>query len=158
MLGCHDFQNAAGKFMEPNSLFFPFLWHPATVMPFIWSFFKSSSSNSIRVLLSSSNYSKALAPAVTPYKHWGRARLRIFCAIKLPAFISHAIQLLFLYMTGKKRPKQADGEREEESFVGKTCNNSRDRKREREPQTPLRKKGKKKKKKSGFCLSELVWL
>lgn len=74
MLGCHDFQNAAGKLPKPN---FPFLWHPATVMCCFF-LFKSSSSNSIRVLLSSSNYSKALAPAVTPYEHWGRTRLRIF--------------------------------------------------------------------------------
>lgn len=63
MLGCHDFQNAAGKLMKPISFS---VTSCNSHVALCFFFLKSSSSNSIRVLLSSSNYSKALAPAVTP--------------------------------------------------------------------------------------------
>lgn len=76
---------------------------------------KSSSSNSNGSCSVVATISKALAPAVTPYEHWGRTRLRIFCAIKLPAFISHAIQFhCFKIMTEKiKEQEQADDDREQ---------------------------------------------
>lgn len=45
-------------------------------------------------------------------------------------------------MTGKKRPKQTDEERERQreiekrKLIGKTCNSGSDRDRKREPHTP----------------------
>lgn len=98
------FEMQQANFSKPN---FPFLWHPAIAVRLIFS--EVFIVQQYWVLLSSSNYSKALAPAVTPCEHWGRTRLGILCN-KTPCFISHAIQFHFFVWVKQIENKDTDWE------------------------------------------------
>lgn len=113
MLGCHDFQkNAAGKFMKPNSLFLSLSFflcsscHTVTC----WFSLKSSSSNSNRVLLSSSNYFQSPGSCSYPVQTLGahKAPHFFFLCNKTPCIYKSCdttIPFFFVCMTEKKQQR-----------------------------------------------------
>lgn len=96
MLGCHDFQNAAGKFMKP--IFFSFsVTSCNSHVLFFLSLHRPTVIGSCSVVVTIPKPWLLQLPRTTP----GARKAPNFCAIKLPAFISHAIQLHFFCMTEK---------------------------------------------------------
>lgn len=92
MLGCHDFQNAAGQVFETKFLFFslsPFLWHPANSHVLLLSLHHPTVFGSCSVVVTIPR------PWLLqlPRRNTGGAQGSAFCAIKLPAFTtSHVIR------------------------------------------------------------------